>query len=140
MRCWDDTGQVRTAAWENAEALLPQAHAVVLSEEDVGSSEALITDWAGRTRVLAVTRGAAGCTVYAAGTTWNLSGFPAAEVDPTGSGDIFAGVFFTRLWKGDDPPTAAQLANCIAAISVTRSGLSGTPTPEEVAHCRGLCV
>lgn len=140
MRAWDGSGRVHPAPWKHADILLPRAAAVVLSEEDISGDEALAAHWATRTRALALTRGAAGCTVYAAGEKRDLPGHPVLEVDSTGAGDIFAAVFFVRLWQGDDPWTAARLANCVAAISVTRPGLSGTPTPEEIAHCRALCA
>lgn len=139
MRRWDGTGRVVSGPWESAEMLLPRADAVVLSEEDVGGDEALVARWAARTRILAVTRGAAGCSVYADGALQHFPAFPVAELDPTGAGDVFAAVFFVRLWQGDDPYAAARLANCVAAASVTRQGLSGTPTPEEVARCQALC-
>ncbi len=135
MRRWDGLGRVFPGLWESAGQLLSRADAVVLSEEDIGGDEALAAHWASQTRVLAVTRGARGCSVYADGRIWHLPAFPAQEVDPTGAGDIFAAVFFTQLWRGDDPVAAARLANCLAAISVTRPGLAGTPTPEEVDRC-----
>lgn len=135
MRRWDGAGRVFPGPWEEAEALLPRASAVVLSEEDIGGDEALAARWAARTRVLVVTRGARGCTLYTAGQVHHLPAFPAQEVDPTGAGDVFAAVFFTRLWLGDPPVRAARLANCIAAVSVTRPGLQGTPTPAEIARC-----
>jgi sugar/nucleoside kinase (ribokinase family) len=135
MRRWDGSGRVVSCLWEEAERWLPRAGAVVLSEEDIGGDEALAARWAAQTRVLALTRGARGCSVYADGRVWHLPAFPAREVDPTGAGDVFAAVFFARLWQGDDPVLAARRANCIAAISVTRPGLSGTPTPEEIARC-----
>ncbi len=135
MRRWDGAGRVAPGPWEEAEEWLPRADAVVLSEEDIGGDEALAARWAARTRVLAVTRGARGCSVYAEGRVWHLPAFPAREVDPTGAGDIFAAVFFARLWQRDNPTQAARRANCIAAVSVTRPGLSGTPTPEEVVRC-----
>jgi sugar/nucleoside kinase (ribokinase family) len=139
MRRWDGYGRVFPGPWESAERLLPRADAVVVSEEDIGGDEALAARWAAQARVLAVTRGARGCSVYANGRVWHLPAFPAEEVDPTGAGDIFAAVFFTRLWRGDGPVEAARLANCIAAVSVTRRGLAGTPTPEEVARCLEKC-
>lgn len=135
MRRWDGAGRVTPGPWEEAERWLPRADAVVLSEEDIGGDEALAARWAVRTRILAVTRGARGCSVYAGGRVWHLPAFPTQEVDPTGAGDVFAAVFFVRLWQGDDPVQAARRANCVAAVSVTRPGLSGTPTPEEIARC-----
>lgn len=135
MRRWDGQGRVLPGLWEGATHLLPRADAVVLSEEDISGDEALAANWAAQTRVLVVTRGARGCSVYAYGRVRHLPAFPAEEVDPTGAGDVFAAVFFVQLWRGDDPVQAARRANCIAAVSVTRRGLDGTPGPEEVARC-----
>jgi len=57
------------------------------------------------------------------------------EVDATGAGDIFAAAFFVRLQRGADPWTAACFANCVAAQSVIRAGLAGTPTPDDIVRC-----
>jgi len=140
MRRWDQAGRVSACQWEDAEPLLARADAVVLSEEDVEGDEALLAQYAAQTRLLVVTQAAMGCTVHVAGQARHFSA-PAVpeEVDPTGVGDIFAAAFFVRLQQDGDPWTAARFANCVAARSVTRVGLSGTPGPEEVARCgRGL--
>ncbi len=139
MRRWDQAGRVSSCQWENAEPLLARADAVVLSEEDVGGDEALVLRYAAQTRLLVVTQAAMGCTVHVAGQSRHFSAPAVTEVDPTGVGDIFAAAFFVRLQQDGDPWTAACFANCVAAHSVTRVGLSGTPGPEEVARCgRGL--
>ena len=139
MRRWDQAGRVSACQWEDAEPLLARADAVVLSEEDVGGDEALVARYAAQTRLLVVTQAAKGCTVHVAGQSRHFSAPVVPEVDPTGVGDVFAAAFFVRLQQDGDPWTAARFANCVAAHSVTRVGLSGTPDPEEVARCgRGL--
>lgn len=135
MRRWDESGRVRRGPWRDAEMLLPRADAVVLSEEDVNGDVDLFPYWARQCRLLVVTQAAAGCTIFVDGQPAVIPGFPADEVDPTGAGDIFAAVLFVRLWRGDAPWTAAQRANCVAAISVTRAGLLSTPSPEEAVGC-----
>lgn len=134
MRCWDEQGLVRPARWEDADALLPRAGAVVLSEDDTGGDVESVTRWAARTHVVVVTRGAQGCTLYSGGQVEHLPGFPAVEVDPTGAGDVFAAVLFHQLQRGASPRAAAALANRLAAVSVTRPGLDGIPTTEEAAR------
>ena len=57
------------------------------------------------------------------------------EVDTTGAGDIFATAFFFRMFTTRDPWEAARFATQLAAIPVTRSGLQGIPTPEEIQAC-----
>lgn len=136
MRSWDDEGRVHSARWASAGRLLPHADAVVLSEEDLAGDEDVVARWAEMTPVLALTRGPRGCSVYAAGQVMDVPGVPTIEVEPTGAGDIFAAVFFTSLAQGVEPWRSAQLANALAAISVTRTGLESVPTPAEILRCR----
>jgi sugar/nucleoside kinase (ribokinase family) len=135
LRRWDEKGWMTVGAWERAEAVLARADAVVLSEEDVGGDAALIATYAAQTRVLAVTRGARGCTVHAAGCVRDFPAPPTVVVDTTGAGDIFAAAFFVSLHREGDPWRAASFANCIAARSVSREGLEGAPLPEEIERC-----
>ena len=135
MRRWDRAGRVNSSRWENAEPWLARADGVVLSEEDVAGADALIARYAAQTRVLVVTQGAAGCTIYAEGCVRHFPAPVVDEMDPTGAGDIFATAFFVWLQRSGDPWLAARLANCVAASSVTRTGLASTPTPEEIARC-----
>ena len=135
MRRWDQDGRVSCCHWEEAEPLLARADAVVLSEEDVAGDESLVARYAAQTRLLVVTQGAAGCTVYTRGQARHFPAPAVHEADPTGAGDVFAAAFFVWLQRGGDPWTAARLANCVAAHSVTRVWLDSAPSPEEVARC-----
>jgi sugar/nucleoside kinase (ribokinase family) len=56
-------------------------------------------------------------------------------VDETGAGDVYAAAFFARLLTTRDPWEAARFATQLASISVTRPGLEGIPTPEEIEAC-----
>ena len=135
MRRWDQDGHVSCCHWEDAEELRSRAGAVVLSEEDVAGDESLVARYASQSRLLVLTQGAAGCTVYTAGQSRHFSAPAVHEVDPTGAGDIFAAAFFVWLQRQGDPWMAARFANCVAARSVTRAGLLSTPSVEEVARC-----
>jgi sugar/nucleoside kinase (ribokinase family) len=136
MRQWDGRGRVSRRQWREAAELLPHADAVVLSEEDLGGDVSLAAEYAARTGTLALTRGGAGCTVYAGGEIRHFAPPAVTELDSTGAGDVFAASFFFALQWRRDPWAAARFANCIAAQSVTRPGLSGTPNREEAARCR----
>ena len=138
MRRWDQDGHVSGCRWEGAEPLLARADAVVLSEEDVAGDESLVAQYAAQTRMLVVTQGAAGCTVHADGRSCHFSAPTVHEVNPTGAGDVFATAFFVWLQRSGDPWMAARFANCVAARSVTRVGLAGTPVPDEVVHCEQI--
>jgi hypothetical protein len=146
MRQWDESGQVSSCRWEEMESVLARADAVVLSLEDVGGNWDLVAEYAAQTRVLALTQGADGCTIYANEEARHFPGLEVDAVDSTGAGDIFAAAFFYALQRGladareSDPSTAARFANCLAGQSVTRSGLSSTPCAEEVAHCKRVAL
>ena len=135
LRCWDHAGHVSSCQWEDSELWLAHADALVLSDEDV-TDDLLLAQYAAQTRVLVVTRGAAGCTVYTAGQTRDFPAPVVREVDPTGAGDIFAAAFFLWMQRRNDPWLAARFANCLAAHSVARVGLSSTPVAGEVALCK----
>lgn len=135
MRCWDGDGRVGYRRWYEAEEILPKVDAVVLSEEDIAGDEGVMRRYAARSRLLVLTQGAAGCTVYTAGQARHFPAPTVQEVDPTGAGDVFAAALFISLQRGHDPWTAARFANCVAARSVTRIALMGTPSVEEVTRC-----
>jgi sugar/nucleoside kinase (ribokinase family) len=135
LRTWDDGGRVHIGTWVEARHVLSKADAAVFSIEDVGGDEEQIEAMANQCRVLAVTEGVAGARLY-----WNgdLRRFRAAqvkEVDPTGAGDIFAAAFFWRFSTTRDPWAAARFATHLSAYSVTRRGLEGIPTKEEIQTC-----
>lgn len=134
LRGWDESGHVRPARWENVQAL-EAAGAAVLSIEDVGGDMEQIESFAHHTRVLAVTEGAAGCVLYWNGDRRRFRAPQFTEIDATGAGDIFATAFFIRLLTTRDPWEAARYATLLASHSVTRVGLDGIPTKQEVESC-----
>jgi len=131
LRAWDANGRVHFTEWPEARYVLEAANAAVLSIEDVQGNEALIEEMLAAIRVLVVTEGAAGARLYWNGDLRYFRPPAVQEVDSTGAGDIFAAAFFIRLHQTRDPWEAARYATQLAAISVTRPGLLGVPTPAE---------
>jgi sugar/nucleoside kinase (ribokinase family) len=107
----------------------------VISSEDLGFDESRIEEMAIASRVLAVTDSSDGVRLYWNGDVRRFRPPRVNEVDTTGAGDIFATAFFYRLYTTRDPWEAARFAVQLAAISVTREGLDGIPTPEEIQEC-----
>ena len=132
MRQKDADGRVLRTAWENAESILQKASAVVISREDVNGDDEMIEHMAHQTRILVVTEADAGCVLYWHGDRRRFRAPEVHEVDATGAGDVFAAAFFVRLYKTRDPWEAARFATLIASHSVTRVGLDGIPTSQEV--------
>jgi sugar/nucleoside kinase (ribokinase family) len=83
-------------------------------------------------RTLVVTEGAKGARLFINGDMFRFSPPQMTELDPVGAGDIFAAAFFHRLHITRDAMEAVRFATQLAAYSVTRKGLSGIPTPEEI--------
>ena len=138
MRAWDEQGLIHPALWAPSDALLRRADAIILSEEDVGGDVALIKSYAARTRVLVLTAGWKGSTVYYEDQIRSFPSPQVSELDPTGAGDIFAAAFLSALHTTRNPWLSAQFANCVAAHSVERSGLESIPTGQEIKNCRSL--
>ncbi len=135
MRQWDDSGRVGPKQWD-ARALSPGVRAVILSQEDIGSDAACFETCARRFELAIMTEGRRGATVAWRGELRRFAAHPSREVDPTGAGDVFATAFLVALRESGDAWRAARFANCAGAISVTRPGLQGVPTPQEMARCR----
>ncbi len=132
LRTWDESGKVGYTDWLEARYVLEAANAAVISVEDVRGDESVIEDMISAVRVLVVTEGVYGARLYWNGDMRYFRAPSQNEVDPTGAGDIFAAVFFSRLEYTRDPWEAARIATQLAALSVTRKGLAGVPTEEEV--------
>ncbi len=135
MRAWNENGEVQASAWENSEQVLGQAGSVVMSVEDVNRNLELVELMAHQTRILCLTEGEAGAVLHWNGDRRRFRPPLVEEVDATGAGDIFAAAFFTRLFNTRDPWEAARFATNLAAYSVTRVGLGGIPTQQEIENC-----
>lgn len=135
MRQWDENGQVTASAWENKDQALRYAGAVVLSVEDINRDLELVEEMAHQTRILCLTEGELGSVLHWNGDRRRFRPPVMHEVDATGAGDIFAAAFFARLYSTRDPWEAARFATQLAARSVTRIGLNGIPTRDEIEEC-----
>lgn len=132
LRQWDGTGRVSPGEWPDAARILSKVDAAVLSVEDVAGDEKIIEEMANVCRVFVVTEGARGARLFVNGAATRVGTLPVTELDATGAGDIFAAAFFIHLQRTGNPFEAARDAGRIAACSVTRPGLAGIPTLEEI--------
>ena len=132
LRQWDARGRVSPADWLEAEHVLRQLDAAVISMEDVAGDQARIEMMAQACPSFVVTLAHHGAHLYQNGEVESIDPPQVEEVDPTGAGDIFAAAFFTRLHFGDEAMEAARFATQVAARSVGRPGLEGIPTPDEL--------
>jgi sugar/nucleoside kinase (ribokinase family) len=135
MRGWDENGKVFATAWENSDQILGRVGGVVMSIEDINRDLEIVESMAHQTRVICLTEAEAGSVLHWNGDRRRFRAPVVEEVDATGAGDIFAAAFFVRLHQTRDPWEAARFATNLAAYSVTRVGLNGIPTREEIERC-----
>ena len=76
-----------------------------------------------RCEIVALTRGAAGCTIASAGERHEIPAHHVARVvDTTGAGDLFAAGFLHGLTTGRDLPTSASIGSLAAAEVISHMG------------------
>ena len=136
LRKWNQDGRISPRKWDQLIDILPVADAVVLSVEDLVGDLQAAQEIAAYCDILAVTNSAHGANIFWKRQERHIPAPAVVEVDPTGSGDVFAAAFFVHLSQTEDPWEAARFANHLAAVSVTRHGTAATPTIDEVQVAR----
>ncbi|NJL55894.1 ribokinase [bacterium] len=133
LRQWESDGLVRFRRWCDA-AVLRHINVVVLSEEDIRAAPDLEQDLAHSCETLLLTQAERGGTCYERASAWRYAAFPVHVIEPTGAGDVFAAALLAaHIHAGQGLRQAVMVAARLAANAVTRPGLQGTPTPDEVA-------
>jgi sugar/nucleoside kinase (ribokinase family) len=119
---------------EAADIILPTAEEARLLTGEPTVERAVATLLEGKPeRIVVVTRGKDGCTLYAQHEPQHIPGYSVKEIDPTGAGDCFDAGFLVRWLLGDPPDEAARFANACGALAVTARGpMAGARTLEAV--------
>ena len=132
LRRTDSDKRVWHVRHEQVVRRLPELDVVVMSDEDVAGDEDAVDAYRERVRIVILTHGARGATVYTASTALEVPAFPAHEVDPTGAGDVFAAAFLIRYHQVADLLDSARFAAAAASYVVEGPGASTTPTLSQV--------
>ncbi|GHO86572.1 PfkB family carbohydrate kinase [Dictyobacter formicarum] len=146
LRRWDADGRVWPTPWQEAEKILPSLDVLILSHDDLlpfasgnrSEADRLLAHWSTFVPLLVATDGRHGATLFQQGQPQRFPAYSAHEVDPTGAGDVFAAAFLTHLYRHRDPAQAVDFANCVAAFSIERTGISGIPTLSQVEQRRHI--
>lgn len=126
-------GEVLARAWEAPVPVLARVQALFLSLEDLGDDPAPAIEWFQRVPVGVLTAGREGAELFVNGERYAVPAAPAAAVDPTGAGDVFAAAFLVHYQRDGDPWRAAAAAACAAACAVEGEGWSAVPSPAALA-------
>ena len=93
----------------------------------------------GKVKIAAVTRGAAGSTIAAAGETFDVSAYPVEKVvDTTGAGDQYAAGFMFGLAKGRPLNVCGQLGSLAASEVISHYGPRPLVNLKDLAAAKGL--
>ena len=136
MRQLDGDSQVvRPKRWDSAPAILPCADVLILSEEDLIAYPDELEKYIELTRIVVLTKGRYGATLYENGRILDSQAYPANEVDPTGAGDVFAAAFLIKYYETRLPQEALNFAHCAASFAVEGKYTTNIPTLDSI-HCR----
>ncbi len=132
MRRWDESHQVFPKRWHTAEAILPHADVLVLSEEDIAAYPEALEKYIQWTRIVVLTKGKHGATLYESGQNLESNAYPANEVDATGAGDVFAAAFLIKYHETQSSQAALNFAHCVASFAVEGKGTTRIPTLDQI--------
>jgi fructokinase len=145
---------LRLALWPDADAAragmlagLAEAEIVKIGDEELtfitGMHEPVAAArslWTPRLRLMAITRGSAGCLWVTPEAEGEVPGFPVSAVDATGAGDAFMAGLLARLLAEPEVPrdptrldAICRFANAAGALTATgRGAIPSLPTREAV--------
>ena len=121
-----DPADAASLPWDQVDVLVPnenEARALLADGDDI-----LAEDMAGALSselgvpTVAVTLGAAGCALHAAGESHHYSAHRVHALDTTGAGDAFTATFAAQLTAGASGSAAVDAAQAAAAWVVQRAG------------------
>lgn len=128
MRHWGPDGVVTPLPAARLLQWAPPVDCSFLSEEDIGDRREVVAFYRAHHRVVALTDGAHGATIYEGPNETRVSAVPVTEVDANGAGDVFAAAFLIRYKETGDAVLAGQFAAAVASFHVEQVGTAGIPT------------
>lgn len=95
--------------------------------------------WQGDMKLIAVTKGAGGCSAFTRDREWHVPGFSITVEDTIGAGDGFVAGLISGIlalgqdWLAQDLAPVLRRANAVGAITASRAGaIPALPTDEEL--------
>jgi sugar/nucleoside kinase (ribokinase family) len=131
LRDWDEEGWISSTPLPRLAEPVRDNSVGFLSIEDLGDDRSALKIIQSQFPTLVTTLGPMGVELRSGGRIISVPAPPAEEFDPTGAGDIFAAAFLVlRNIRGMEIERTANLANALAASSVSRQGTDGIPEKE----------
>ncbi len=131
LREWGSDGHVHPLAADKMLSWAPPVDISFLSEEDIGDQRGVIDFYRANHRIVVLTDGNHGATVFEGDRATKVPAFPVVEVDANGAGDVFSAAFLIRYFGLKDAVAAARFAAVVASFHVEHFGTEGIPTIED---------
>ena len=130
LRRWNEEGRVypKVLEWSR----LKGVDIAFLSDEDITGMEEALDSIKAYCRMVVVTHGGRGTTVYFEDKAYFKPSFPVHEVDATGAGDVFATAYLLSFNKTRDIYSSLVYAHCAASFIIEGIGISSLPDEAEI--------
>jgi len=130
LRQWDATGKVSPKAmdWD----LLSGLDIVFLSDSDLKGYEHALVTIIQKVKIVVMTQGKDGATIYKNKQKYHFPAYPAQELDPTGAGDTFAMSFLVKYQETQNIAHATAYAHAAASLMIEKNGFNENMTPQEI--------
>lgn len=132
MRHRKNDAQVLSKRWSSAAVILPFADVLILSDEDLSIYPGDLEKFVELTKIVILTKGKHGATLYENGRVLDSNAYPANEIDPTGAGDVFAASFLIKYHETQSPQEALNFAHCAASFAVEGRYAANIPTLDSI--------
>ena len=121
LRQWDSTGKISPKAMDWAQ--LSPLDVVIMSDADIAGFETALPDIVSAVKIVVLTQGANGATVFQNTEPIHFPSYPVQEVDATGAGDVFAAAFLIKYGETQDIAQATAYAHTAASFVVEGIGI-----------------
>ena len=132
MRHRNSNSRVLAKRWSSATLILPYADVLILSDEDLSTYPDELEKYIELTKIVVLTKGMHGATLYENGRVLNSNAYAANEIDPTGAGDVFATAFLIKYYETQLPQEALNFAHCAASFAVEGRHTANIPTLDSI--------
>jgi 1D-myo-inositol 3-kinase len=122
LRQWDDVGKISPKAMDWAQ--LAPLDIVIMSDADILGFEYAMPTIVSTVKIVVLTQGAHGATVFQNGESKYFPSYPVKEVDATGAGDVFSAAFLIKYHETQDIAQATAYAHTAASFVVEGVGIN----------------
>lgn len=130
----DNLQQIIKPILKNCSVIMPGVEELLLIANETSQETAISKLFKNDTLdVIALKRGAKGCTIITRDITFDIPAYQVKQVDPTGAGDCFDAAFLAGLVQGKPYESSAKMASAAGALNAAAFGpMSGNISMQSI--------